>query len=201
MAWSTTRRLPFTTYQPVAKRQRTMTKRTTRALPVKRWATPEIKQFISATTLTSTTNGAYISIPVAMSQGDSGNQFEGAKFRILKVRVYYDYSTLAPADSIRMGLGVPKDPSTQSIFTTTTGQANVLPANYFNVTMLKEKYLKTDGSDHAGYMEWTGPLNCEMTETGVTPLKNNLIFQVNSAGLGSSLASTTRTRIEVIFTG
>jgi len=100
-----------------------------------------------------------------------------------------------------MALGVPKDPSTLSILTTTTNQSQVLPANYFNVTILKEKYLKTDGSDYAGYMEWTGPLNVEMDQGGGTALKNNLIFQVNSTGLGLALSSSVRTRVEVLFTG
>ena len=201
MAWSTTRRLPLTTYQPVAKRQRTMVKRTTRTLPLKRNPTPEIKQWISAVNLTTTLNGAYVTIPTAMSQGDDGNDFIGSKFRVLRVRIYYDYSTVTVTDSIRMVLGVPKDPSQTAILTTTTGQSQVLPANYFATTILKEKYLKTDGSDHAGYMEWTGPLNVEMNEGGTIPLKNSLIFQVNSSGQGSLLGNSTRTRIEVLFTG
>jgi len=201
MAWTTTRRLPFTTYTPTAKRRRTVAKSTSRSLPVRRYATPEIKQWVSAITLQSTTNGAYTSIPAAMSQGDDGNDFLGSKFRILRVRIYYDYSTLTPTDSIRMALGVPKDPSNTLILTTTTGQSQVLPSSYFTVTMLKEKYLKTDGSDAAGYMEWTGPLNVEKSETGGIVLKNNLIFQVNSSNLGTSLAASSRTRIEVMFTG
>jgi len=201
MALSTTRRFPFTTYMPTAKRRRTMTRSTIRTLPVRRNATPEIKQWISSSLLTNAANGASASIPTLMTQGDDGNDFLGSKFRILRVRIYYDYTTVTPSDSIRMILGVPKDPSNNLMLTTTSGQSQVLPANYFSTTVLKEKYLKTDGSDHAGYMEWTGPLNVEMTETGASPLKNNLVFQVNSTGQGLNLAQNSRTRIEVLFTG
>jgi len=111
MAWFITRRLPLTTYQPVAKRQRIMVKRTTRILLLKRNPIPEIKQWISAVNLITTLNGAYVTIPIAMSQGDDGNDFIGFKFRVLRVRIYYDYSTVTVTDFIRMVLGVPKDPS------------------------------------------------------------------------------------------
>jgi len=201
MAWSTTRRLPFTTYTPAAKRRRVTSRAVTRNLPVRQAAKPEIKQWISASTLPSATDGAYMSIPIYMTQGDDGNDFIGSKFRILRVRVYYDYTGLTITDSVRMVLGVPKDPNSTSILSTTAGQSQTLPSNYFNVTIFKEKYLKTDGSDHAGFLEWTGPLNVEMDQTGASPLKNNLFFQVNSTGNGAGLAVAQRTRIEVIFTG
>jgi len=201
MVWSTTRRLPFTTYTPPAKRQRTMTRRTTRSLPVRRAAVPEVKQFISFSPLTSVTNGAYVSIPGIMTQGDDGQDFIGSKFRILRVRIYYDYSGVAAGTPIRLGLGVPKDVSTVSLFTTTANLSQILPSNHFNITMLKEKHLKTDSSDRTGIMEWTGPLNVEMDSGGANPLKNNLIFQANSDSNGVALAATTATRIEVLFTG
>jgi len=201
MAWSTTRRLPLSTYQPVAKRQRTLVRRPTRTLPVRRFAKPEIKQWISVAPLTDVINGAYVSIPVAMAQGDDGNDFLGAKFRILRVRIYYDYTTTTPTESIRMGLGVPKNPDTAELFPVTTGQSQVVPTSYFEYTMLKEKYLKTDGSDYAGMMEWTGPLNVEMNQQGTSPVRNNLLFQVNSPNEGTRLAASNRTRIEVLFTG
>jgi len=201
MAWSTTRRLPFTTYTPSAKRQRTIVKRTTRSLPVQKWATPETKQFITPGNLDNGLNEARISLPLAMTQGLAGDNFNGSKFRILRVRVYYDYSDLTPTSAIRMGLGMSKDPSVTSLFSTIPGQETTLPANYRSVTMLKEKMLKTDGSDHAGIWEWTGPLNVEMNDAGTLVRKNNLTLQINSESLGASLAASSRTRVEVMFSG
>jgi len=201
MAWSTIRRLPFTTYTPSAKRRRTTGRSTTRTLSVRRYQAPEVKQFISSTSLTSVTNGAYASLSVIMTNGDDGNDFVGSKFRILRVRIYYDYTDVTAGNPIRMALGVPKDPTTTSLLTTTALQGLVLPANYHNITILKEKFLKTDGSDRSGVMEWTGPLNVEMDTQGIAALRNNLIFQVNSENQGAIAGNNTRTRIEVIFTG
>jgi len=201
MAWTTTRRLPFTTYMPAAKRRRTEVKSKTRTLPVRRYAAPEIKQFISAGFLTSTANSATYSIPLFMNQGDNGDTFIGSKFRILRVRVYYDYRGLTPTTGIRMAMGIPKDPTQTLIMSATTGQSTLLPTNYFTTTLLKEKFLKTDDSDLNGYLEWTGPLNVEMDVSGATVQRNNLIFQVNSEGIGATIAGPSRTRIEVLFTG
>ena len=162
---------------------------------------PELKQFVSTANLTSGTDEAYVSIPSIMNPGTGGDDFEGSKFRIARVRVYYDYTDVASTSGIRMALGMPKVSTATTILPTGATLGTVRPANLRSTTIVKEKFLKTDGSDLNGYMEWTGPLNVEMNGPGNGIFKNNLIFQVNSDGVGASLADASRTAIEVLFTG
>ena len=161
----------------------------------------ELKQFRSIATLaTSGVNAAFLSIPTAMNQGDGGDNFDGSKFRIMRVRVYFDYSDVTTTSGIRLALGIPKDPGSSTILDVGTS-GTIVPANMREVTMLKEMFLKTDGSNLNGYMEWNGPLNVEMNSAGSVPLKNNLILQINSDAVAASIASVGRTRVEVLFTG
>jgi len=190
------RRRLFTTPTSTVKRRKVMTQtRIPKALQ------PELKQYVSSANMsTSGLNSAYFSICGIMNQGDDGNDFLGSKMRILRVRVFFDYSDVATTSGIRLSLGVPKDPS--DILITDTGTSGtVVPHNMRTVTMLKEMFLKTDGSNLNGYMEWNGPLNCEFVAAGSTPVKNNLILQINSDGVASDISSNTRTRVEVLFTG
>jgi len=191
------RRRLFSTPASSAKRRRVMTQ-----TKIPKSLQPELKQFVSdfAGFSTSGTNTAVSSIPIIMSQGDGGNQFIGSKFRIMRVRVYFDYSDVTTTSGIRLSLGIPKDPS-DSVILDTTAAGTLIPHNMRSVTMLKEMFLKTDGSNLNGYMEWNGPLNVEMNSGGTSPLKNNLICQINSAGVSTDISATTRTRVEVLFTG
>jgi len=190
------RRRLFTSPASSAKRRRVMTQ--TR---IPKSLQPEIKQFVNAITMgTVGANTATLSIPIYMNQGNDGDEFVGSKFRILRVRVFFDYTDVTTTSGIRMALGIPKDPSATTVLTNAS-DGTVVPHNMRQVTMLKEMFLKTDGSNLNGYMEWLGPLNVEMNDTGNTPLKNNLILQVNSIGVGALLAATARTRVEVLFTG
>jgi len=190
------RRRLFTSPASSAKRRRVMTQ--TR---IPKSLQPEIKQFVNAITMgTVGANTATLSIPIYMNQGNDGDEFVGSKFRILRVRVFFDYTDVITTSGIRMALGIPKDPSATTVLTNAS-DGTVVPHNMRQVTMLKEMFLKTDGSNLNGYMEWLGPLNVEMNDTGNTPLKNNLILQVNSIGVGALLAATARTRVEVLFTG
>ena len=191
------RRRLFTSPASSTKRRRVMTQtRMPKALM------PEIKQYTSTgvNLLTTGLNTAYRSIPVLMSQGNDGEQFSGSKFRILRVRVYFDYSDVTTTSGVRLSLGIPKDPSDLTILSTGTA-GTMLPHNMRRVTMLKETFLKTDGSNLNGYMEWVGPLNVEMSDDGTVPLKNNLILQINAEGVSGSLSDFNRTAIEVLFTG
>ena len=191
-----TRRRSFAQSGTAAKRRRVMTQ-----TKIPKALMPELKQFVTSINLPSTVNSAQLSIPATMNQGDSGVSYDGSKFRIVRVRIYFDYSDVTTTRGIRLALGIPKDPSDTVILTNLGGFSIVEPANMRQVTMLKEMFLKTDNSNLNGYMEWNGPLNVEMNAAGSTPLKNNLIFQVNSDGVGALLANGTRTRIEVLFTG
>jgi len=162
---------------------------------------PELKQWVSSVSMTTSgLNTCFMSIPQFMAQGDDGDDFLGSKYRIMRVRVYFDYSDVTLAGGLRLALGIPKDPSNTTFLDTGTS-GSLIPANMREVTMLKEMFLKTDGSNLNGYMEWNGPLNVEMNVTGSTPLKNNLILQINSEAAAASISSNTRTRVEVMFTG
>jgi len=190
------RRRLFPTPASSVKRRKVMTQtRIPRAMQ------PELKQWISSATMVlSSANSSTMSIPTFMSQGSDGDQFIGSKFRITRVRVYFDYSDVTFTSGIRLALGVPKDPSTSTILDTST-VGTVIPHNMRRVSILKEMFLKTDSSNLNGYMEWNGPLNVEMNDTGTSPLKNNLILQINADGVASLVGGTTRTRVEILFTG
>ena len=189
------RRRLFSSPASTPKRRKVMTQTT-----IPRALQPEVKQYVNAVTMSlATADCAIMSIPSYMNQGNDGDEFVGSKFRILRVRVYFDYSDVTTTSGIRLALGIPKDPSTTTILS--TSDVTVTPANMRRTTILKEMFLKTDGSNLNGYMEWKGPLNVEMNDTGTTPLKNNLILQINSDGVGASVAATARTRVEVLFTG
>jgi len=191
-----TRRRLFTSPASAAKRRRVMTQTS-----IPKSMQPELKQFVTVANLNTTgTNSAILSIPIAMSQGTDGDQFNGSKFRITRIRVHFDYSDVTTTSGIRLALGIPKDPSATTILDTSIS-GTVVPSNVRQVTMLKEMYLKTDGSNLNGYMEWLGPLNVEMNDNGTTPLKNNLTLQINSETQATNIASLTRTRVEVLFTG
>jgi len=190
------RRRLFTSPASAAKRRRVTTQ--TR-LP--KSMQPELKQWVSAVSLTSVgANTATMIIPQAMNQGNDGDQFLGSKFRIMRVRVYFDYTDVTTTSGIRLALGMPKDINDNVIMDTGTS-GTVIPLNMRRTTLLKEMFLKTDGSNLNGYMEWLGPLNIEMSDDGNSTLKNNLIVQINSDAVGATIASSARTRIEVLFTG
>ena len=190
------RRRLFTSPASAAKRRRVMTQTS-----IPKSLQPELKQFVTSTGLIATsTNAAVLSIPTSMSQGNDGDQFDGSKFRITRVRVFFDYSDVTTTSGIRLALGIPKDPSSTTILDVGTS-GTVIPHNMRQVTMLKQMFLKTDGSNLNGYMEWNGPLNIEMNDTGNSVLKNNLTLQINSDGVANDLSLNTRTRVEVMFTG
>jgi len=192
-----TRRRAFVTPTSTPKRRRVMTQ-----ARILKSMQPELKQFVSVFDLTSTpgSNFCTASIPSIMSQGDDGDRYIGSKFRILRIRVYFDYTDVTITSGVRLQLGIPKDPTATTI-NATSGLGTTSPANYRQVTMLKDMFLKTDGSNLNSYMEWNGPLNVEMNDNGTSPLKNNLILQINSTGVGDELSTVARTRIEVMFTG
>jgi len=190
------RRRLFASPSTSVKRRRVMTQS-----KIPKSMQPELKQWRSTTSLNASgLNSVVMSIPSFMTQGNDGDQFLGSKFRIARVRVFFDYSDVTTTSGIRLALGIPKDPSSQTILDTSTS-GTVIPHNMRTDTMLKELFLKTDGSNLNGYMEWSGPLNVEMNALGTAALKNNIILQINSDGVSASLASSTRTRVEVLFTG
>ena len=190
------RRRALTQSGTSAKRRRVMTQ-----TKIPKALMPELKQFVSSVNLINTVNSAQCSIPLYMSQGNDGDQFLGSKFRILRVRLYFDYSDVTLTNGIRMVFGIPKDPSDTLLLTNLGSINTVEPANMRRVTILKEMFLKTDGSNLNGYMEWSGPINVEMNDTGISVLKNNFLVQINSDGVGLELASSQRARLEVLFTG
>jgi len=190
------RRRLFTSPASAAKRRRVTTQ--TR---IPKSMQPELKQWVSVSALTTVgANSAVMTIPQVMNQGNDGDQFLGSKFRINRVRVYFDYTDVTTTSGIRLALGIPKDISDNAIMDVGTS-GTVIPLNMRRTTLLKEMFLKTDGSNLNGYMEWLGPLNIELSDDGNTTLKNQLILQINSDAVGATIASAARTRVEVMFTG
>jgi len=110
------RRRLFSSPASAAKRRRVTTQ--TKLVKLQQ---PELKQFVSTANLDTHVNGnaAYASLPDIMSQGNDGNQFIGSKYRILRVRVYFDYTDVTLTSGLRLGLGIPKQPNDLTILDTT----------------------------------------------------------------------------------
>jgi len=155
---------------------------------------PEVKQY-SVGTLSSDdgSSRAWTSIPVDMSQGDASSQFDGSKFRIAKIRVYYDYSHLAFTSGIRLVVVVPKDVST----TPNIISKNAIDTN--TTTVLYDRLMSPDPANLAGYFDITGPINVSMNTTGTACLRNAVHIHVYSAANGPALR--TATAYAVWFTG
>lgn len=177
-----TKRQLFTTPTRSVRRRTKAKPRTVTRIP--RSMKPETKQYISGANFTNTTNEAYVSVPDAIQQGDNDNQFVGTKLRVLRLRVYYDFSQLSLTDAVRISVIIPKDPTaTPSLL------YNVDPWPNNAYTVLHDMLLPDDPSVLAGTFDITGPINVQYSSGGITPLKNNIYIYLHSASNGASLAN------------
>ena len=127
-----------------------------------------------------------------MNQGNDSDQFIGSKFRIQRIRVNYDLTTLTLTSGFRMMLVIPKDPNVSfatsgvPIFTTSD------QVNTDEYTVLHDQLMSNDASLRAGTFDWVGPLNVEMNKAGTTCQRNNvhLFFFSDSAGTDANTQIT-----------
>jgi len=147
---------------------------------------PEMKQFIVGNLSSDDgTSRAWSSIPVDMSQGDASSQFDGSRFRIAKIRVYYNYTQISLTDAIRLSVVIPKDVSATP---STTGD-NPWDTNIN--TVLYDKFVSHDLLNQAGYFDVTGPINVDMSTTGTSCLRNAVHIHVSSTSKGNNMRFNT----------
>lgn len=177
------KRALFTTPSRSTPKRRRITPQTRQVMRIPRSLLPETKQFIRSI-LTGTTNTAYSSIYQDMSQGDDGTQFVGTKFRMLRLRVMYDFSQLSLTEGVRMSVVIPKNPSVvPSLLSAIT------PWDTQQYTVLFDRIVGDDTSLVTGTFDVKGPITLEGDSSGFTPLRNNVIVYFQSASSGANLAS------------
>lgn len=171
----------FQTPTRVTKRRRSPSKKSV-SMRVPKSLLPETKNFIQDSLTNNSTSYAYSSVPSDMGQGDGGNQFIGQKFRMLRLRVNYDFTQLTITEAVRVSIVMPKDPSTIPTLTASLAQWDTS-----NFTVLHDLLLPDAAEVAAGTFDVTGPLNVEMNSSGTTPLRNNIYIYVHTAGLGATI--------------
>jgi len=145
---------------------------------------PETKQHIGINLSTALTNSAYTALAEDMTQGTASDDFVGSKFRMMRLRVNYDWGDLTLTDAVRLSVVIPKDP------TTNPGIASAIAHWDTNTyTVLHDMLLPRDESLSAGTFDIKGPVNIEMNTAGTAVLRNNIHIYAYSTGNGSGLAS------------
>jgi len=177
------KRALFQTPTRRSKRVKTSTSMKT-VMKVPKSMIPETKQYIASALAFSSSNYSYSSIPTDMSQGDSSEQFIGSKFRLMRLRVNYDWSALTLIEAVRISVVIPKDPTTAPVLSSASRQWDTTA-----FTVLHDMLLPKDPAVAAGTFDVTGPINCEMNSTGTSPLRNNVYIYVHSGTNGAALAT------------
>lgn len=186
------RTLAYTPYRRT-KRRRMMPRR--RAPRVPRRILPEVKFLGSQSSWTTGTNDAYVSMPLAMTQGSGDYQFVGSHFRMLRARLTYDFSQLTLTDAVRVICVIPKDPSNAPALTTNTGHLD-----HSVYTVLYDAFLPVDPSTLVGQVDIKGPINVHMNQSGGTCYKNNIYWYLYSQSSGSLIGASNTARWAIWFT-
>lgn len=176
------KRALFTTPSRSTKRRKTMAKRGAGRFLIPRSLVPETKFHSDGVLGTSTTNYAYQSIPISILSGSGTNARVGAKIRILRMRVMYDFSQISLTEAVRISVVIPKDPST----TPALGNA-ITPWDTNSFTVLFDRLLGDDTALVSGTFDVKGPLNVDYASTGNTCLRNNVYVYVQSAGQAAAM--------------
>lgn len=176
----TKRYLVSTGYYPPSKKARYQSRP---AMRIPRSLLPEMKQYTKSFLTQGTATTAQSYIPQDMAQGDGSNEFVGHKFRVMRLRVHYDFSdAVVTTGGIRIVVYIPKNPSE---LTFPIGN-NVSPIDTTRYTVLKDLQLPGDPSRLAGWFDVKGPINVELDLTGSVLRKNALGINVVSRDNQSS---------------
>lgn len=132
--------------------------------------------------LVANTNDCYSSIYTYMQQGDAGEHFSGSKFRMLRLRVMYDFSQITITSAVRMSVVIPKDPSTAPVLASAVNGWDTQ-----QYTVLFDRIVGDAAELLAGTFDVTGPITLEGTNDGITPLRNNVHVYFHSSGNGGAM--------------
>lgn len=144
----------------------------------------EMKTFEKTDLTGSSTSYAYSSIATDMTQGDGGNQFIGSKFRLMSLKIKYDFSSVTLQSGVRIAIVIPKIPSAIPYLGSSIDNWDA-----HSITVLKDILLPNDSALKCGIVDLKGPINIELDVSGSSPLKNNVYIFVYSLNNGSLLRS------------
>lgn len=144
---------------------------------------PETKQYRAFSLTNGFTNYAESAPSTSITQGTGDNQFIGNKFRISRLRVYYDFSQLTLTSGVRVVVYMPKASATSAlpIASTTT------PISTIDHTVLYDMLLPDAPETATGSFDVTGPINVETNAGGSAVWRNDLRIVVWSSGNGVAL--------------
>lgn len=188
MSTPTAKRSLFQTPVRSRKRQRTMGKKQRTTMKIPKSLLPETKMYSRVNLSNIALNAAFSSIPQDLTQGDNSDNFVGSKFRIQRIRVWYDFSQISLSSGLRVVAVIPKDPSAAPVSVVTT---STTPINTREFTVLHDMLLPDSVDTASGTFDITGPINVEMNNTGTSVFKNNLWLFV--------WAATTNTQLQDSF--
>lgn len=181
MSTPTAKRSLFQTPTRAAKRRKASAKKPSMRIP--RSLLPETKQYLQSSLTNATTNAAYSFIPIDMTQGVQSTQFLGSKFRISRIRVFYDVdSSITLTKGVRISVLMNKDPSS-----TPSLSSELIPWDTTSNTVVHDMFLPNDPGLRTGTFDVVGPFNVEMSTTGSNCQRNNLTVWIQSAGVGAAL--------------
>lgn len=184
MSTPTAKRSLFQTPVRSRKRQRTMGKKQRTTMKIPKSLLPETKMFFQNTLNNIALNSAFTSVPQDLTQGDDGEDFTGSKFRVQRLRVFYDFSQVALGSGVRVAVVIPKDPTIAPI---TLFSSTISPINSREFTVLHDMLLPDSPDTAAGTFDITGPINVEMNNAGAAVYKNNIWIYVYSVATNTQL--------------
>lgn len=182
---SSAKRALFQTPTRSSKRRKTSSKKPTMRIP--KSLLPETKQYVRNSLTSSTTNEGYSSIAKDMSQGSTGDDFIGSKFRVQRIRVNYDIqSSVTLTEGVRITVLIPKRAGFPPVL---SPRANSQWDTHV-FTVLHDLLLPDDPSTRTGTFDVVGPINVETNSADSIVMRNDIHILAHSAGAGADLAST-----------
>lgn len=185
----------FQTPTRVSKRRKTTSSKKTSLMKIPRSLLPEVKHYTQSISFTTTTHTAYQSVSNTVLQGDDSDDYVGSKFRMLRLRCFYDFTGGTLSEGVRMCVVIPKDPTTAP----SIGSA-VQPWDNTSYTVLHDMLLPNDKSVLAGTFDVTGPINVEMNLTSSVVQRNNIFVYLYSQNAAGVIGDITNFRYEMWFT-
>lgn len=177
------KRALFTTPSSRTKRRKA-TPRSKPRMSIPRSLLPETKQFSGAASVVLNTNVTCQQLTAAMTQGDRGDEFSGSKWRMLRMRIFYDFSQLSLTEGVRMSVVIPKDPNVTPSLTSAIAQWDTR-----STTVLFDRLVGDDTALVTGTFDVVGPINVELNQGGTGALRNNIWIYFHSANSGTAMSS------------
>ena len=179
---SARRALIFDTPGRPAKRAR----KTTRRMRIPRSLLPEMKHAPFTSLSSTSTNYSYRDVGSLPTQGDDSDQFVGTRYRLQRLRVNYDFTSLSPTSAIRILVTKGQSSQTPSLasFSSAAGQPD-----YDREQVLFDRILSRDDATKAGTFDVRlRNLLMKRYSNGSFIVGDTVYLSVYGVGLGSALS-------------